>query len=303
MFLIVFLWATLAATFIFAKKALIYSSPAFLIGIRMIVAGGFLLAYQWFKHNKKAFIIQKKDYLTFFLVSLFHIYLAFMFEFWALQYVSALKTTIIFSATPFVSALLAYFLLKERLSKIKLIGICVGLFGLVPTLLAQASGVEAHLELFRISLPEIVLLLAVISGAYAWFIVIKLMNRGYNLGFINGVAMLVGGLLCMITAILTRDLSHPVSQILPFMGWLTLLIISANFIFYNLYAWMLKKYSVTFLSFSGFLCPCFATLYDWLFMGGSVTWHYFASLVLIILGLYIFYREELKNLRVKNLLD
>ncbi len=294
MILVVLLWAILASTFIFAKKALAYSDPSFLIGIRMIVAGSILLAYQKF-FSKQSLAIKKEDLLTFFWVSMFHIYLAFTLEFWALQYVSALKTTIIYSATPFISAILAYFILKERLTKAKVLGIAIGLGGLVPALLAQAGLAEQAMEFHHISLPEVVLFLAVLSAAYAWFLVMKLMKRGYGLGLINGAAMLSGGILSMITSLFTTDLSNPVTELLPFIGWLALLILSANIIFYNFFGWLLKRYSITFISFSGFLSPSFATLYEWLFMGGVITWHYFASLFFIALGLFIFYREELKR--------
>ncbi len=296
MITVAFLYAVLASTFIFAKKALAYARPFFLIGTRMLIAGSFLLGYQYF-FNRKNFRIKKEDLWTFFRVSLYHVYFAYMLEFWALQYVSALKTTIIYSATPFIAAILAYFLLHERLSIRKVLGVIIGLCGIIPALLAQATGVEATLELHRISLPEVILLFAVISASYAWFIVSDLMKKNYSFGFINGVAMFAGGALSMITAVFTEGLASPVSHVGPFLGWLALLILCSNIIFYNLFSWLLKRYSITFLTFAGFLCPSFATLYEWLFMGGTITWHYFASLVLIILGLYIFYKDELKNIR------
>jgi len=297
--LIILLWASLASTFIFAKKILVYSTPSFVIGTRMILAGSFLLFYQWFKHGKKGIAIKKEDLLTFFSVAIFHVYLVFMLEYWGLQYVSALKATIIFSSTPFITTIFAYFLLNQRLSVMKILGICIGVGGLVPTLILQSKEVEATMEWALISIPEVAVSLAVLSLSYAWFIVIRLMKKGYGLGLINGVAFLVGGIFSMLTAALTTDLSHPVSEFLPFIGWLLLLILVSNIFYYNLFGWLLKRYSVAFVFFSGFLSPCFGTLYDWLFMGGTLTWHYFASLGLITLGLYVFYREELKSLRSK----
>lgn len=291
MFLVVLMYSILALTFVFAKKTLAYAHPFFLIGFRMILAGTILILYQRF-FSKKSFSINKSDYWLFFKVALFHIYFSFIFEFWSMQYLSALKITIIYSATPFIAAILSYILLKERLSSQKILGIIIGLGGLAPILALQASGGN-FTEVAYISLPEVVLFLAVISGAYAWFLVKQLMDKGYGLGMINGVAMLIGGILSLGTSGIFEGFSNPVSNWPMFLAWLSLLILAANIIVYNFYGWLLRSYSITFITFAGFLSPTFGTAYEWLFFGGQITWHHFASLLLVALGLYIFYREEL----------
>ena len=198
MLLVVILYAVLASTFIFAKKAVSLANPCFLVGVRMIIAGLLLLGYYWI-FNRSQLSIKKCDWWLFFKVSLFHIYIAFIFDLWSLQYITAFKSTLIFSTTPFIAAILSYILLREVLSVKKIIGVVIGFCGLIPVLLAQTNGQEPSAGLSRISLPEIVLFMAVISGAYAWFLVKRLMNRGYGFGLINGVAMLVGGILSTIT--------------------------------------------------------------------------------------------------------
>ncbi len=298
MFLIAFLYAVIALTFILAKNTLCYAKPFFLIGVRMLLAGGLLLGYQRL-FRAKHFTIHKGDHWLFFKVALFHIYFSFTLEFFSLQYLSSLKTTMIFSSTPFISAILAHFLLQERLTKKKIFGICCGLVGLVPVLIAQASGSEAACrELLKISFPEVILFLAVISAAYAWFLVMELMNKGYELSMINGVAMVVGGALSFLTAWCVEGLQAPVTQWLPFIGWLTLLIIAANFIVYNLYGFLLRRHSIVLISFAGWLCPSFATLYEWLFLSGQITWHYGVSLIFVVLGLYLFYQDELRTKKI-----
>jgi drug/metabolite transporter (DMT)-like permease len=293
MFLVVLLYAILSSTFFIAKKALMYSPPFFLIGTRMTLAGLILLGYIFFKSPKKLHI-KKRDILMVFNVAFFHIYFSFMCEFWALQYLSALKTTLIYSATPFIAALLSFFILKERLSIIKIVGIIIGIGGLFPVLLVQAQEIEVSMELYNISIPEVVLFLAVISSAYAWFIVTDLIKRGYGLVVINGFAMLIGGIMSLCTTFIVEGFTCPISDFWPFIFWMLLLIFTANVVAFNFYGWLLTKYSITFLTFSGFLCPSFGTIYEWLFMKGTISWHYFASLICIALGLYIFYKDDLR---------
>ena len=295
MFLVVLLYAILASTFTIAKIVLSYAKPFFIIGCRMILAGTFLLSYLLlFKKNRFFFI--KKDIWLFLQASIFHIYLAFIPEFWALQYVSSSKTNLIYSSTPFIGAILSYFLLSEKLSIRKFIGMLIGLFGLIPILLTQTDVRETAMEILNISFPEIVLLFAVLSATYAWFVVKKLMEKGYSLLMINGVAMLFGGILSLFTSFIVEGFKTPlVFEMWPFFWWLLLLIFMANIVTYNFYGWLLKKYSITFVMSVGFLCPIFGAFYGWFFLNEQITWHYFVSLALITLGLSIFYKEKRKN--------
>lgn len=293
MVLVVVLYALLALTFILAKKAVTFAQPCFLIGFRMIMAGVILIGFHLFRHEKK-WVIKAGDYWLFFKTSIFHIYLAFVLEFWALQHITALKTTLIYSSTPFIAALLSYALLNERLSWQKCFGIVIGLGGLIPVLMANSTS-EGVANIASLSLPEIVLFIAVVSSAYAWFLVKDLMKKGYSLSMINGTAMLAGGLMSLATSAVFEGLAYPVYDWVPFLGWVFALILVANVIVYNLYGWLFNRYSITFIAFSGFLCPGFGTLYEWLFMGTAITWHYFASLILVTVGLYIFYCDELKR--------
>ncbi len=293
MLLVIVLYAALASTFILAKNALAYASPCFLIGFRMILAGSILLTYQGLR-DRSRLVFKRADAWLFFKTALFHIYLSFVLEFWALRHLSALKTTVIYTATPFIAAILSYVLIKERLSWQKVVGIVIGLGGLLPVILASTAKSEVAMAWGGVTLPEIVLFGAVVSGAYAWFLVKELMQRGYALTLINGIAMLIGGVMSMLTALLVEDMHHAVTAWVPFLGVLALLL-PISLIVYNLYGYLLRSYSITFLSFAGFLSPSFGMMYAWLLGGQVLTWHYPVSLCLVTTGLYIFYRQELKK--------
>ena len=200
----------------------------------------------------------------------------------------------IYSSTPFIAACLSYLLLKERLTIGKFIGVCIGLCGMVPIfMVSSAHGLQ---DAIKITLPDIVLFGAVVSGAYAWFLVKQLLVKGYPLTVINGMAMLIGGLLSFITAFLCE--TPPFVYDWPqFLLWVAALIIVSNVILYNFYGWLLHYYSITFLTFAGFLSPTFAAFYDWAFFGGQIHYEYLVSLVFVTIGLYVFYRQELFNVK------
>lgn len=286
MVLVALLYAILATTFILAKNALAYAQPCFLIGFRMTLAGSLLLGFSLVRGNLMWY---RQDWWLLIRVALFHIYFSFILEFWALQYLTALKTTLIYSLTPFIAALLSYVLLKERLSFSKIVGILVGLCGMLPIFIGSGGSLG---EVFQITIPDIVLFGAVVSGAYAWFLVKELLNKGYSLPVVNGIAMLFGGLLSFATSFIIETQPF-VSGWGDFLFWIGLLILVSNIVVYNFYGWLLGRYSITFLTFAGFLCPSFAMVYDWLLLGGELRMNTLASLALVTIGLYIFYRQEL----------
>jgi drug/metabolite transporter (DMT)-like permease len=292
MFLVVLLYAILASTFVIAKVVLSYSQPFFIIGFRMTLAGILMLGYVYF-FRRTHFIIRKKDTWLFLQVSLFHVYLAFVPEFWSLQYLTSSKVNLIYSSTPFIAALLSYFLLSETLGFRKFLGMLIGLFGLIPVFLTQTDIREAAMEFAKISLPELVLLGSVTSAAYAWFIVKKLLDRGYPLFFINGFAFFCGGILSFVTSFCTAE-RHKIliADFWPFLFWTLLLIFISNIIVYNLYGWLIKRFTITFVTTVGFLCPIFGAFYGFFFLHETITWHYFISLLCVTIGLYLFYKQE-----------
>ncbi|MFH1644083.1 MAG: DMT family transporter [bacterium] len=294
MFLVILEYLILASTFTIAKATLFYAKPFFIIGIRMTFAGILLLGFKYLT-DKRSLTLYKSDWWLFLKASIFHIYLAFIPEFWALQYLTSAKTNLIYSATPFIAALLAYFIFAEKLTRQKTIGMFIGLLGLIPIFLTQTDPREGSMELFSFSLPELVLLGAVFSATYAWFIIKKLLIKGYSLVVINGVSMFVGGIFSLLTSFIFEGVkTNPVFDFWPFLFWVLFLILMANIISYNLYAWLIKHYSITFVTFAGFLCPVFGAFLGWFFLGEHISWHYYFALLCIAIGLYVFYKDEMK---------
>jgi drug/metabolite transporter (DMT)-like permease len=69
----------------------------------------------------------------------------------------------------------------------------------------------------------------------------------------------------------------------------------SNILCHNIYAGLLRKYSATFMSFTSFLSPIFAAFYGWAFFQEEITWHFYVSIAIVLVGLYLFYQDELKK--------
>lgn len=287
-------YAILASTFTLAKVAVHHADPLFLIGVRMTASAPLMFLVHRL-HGNKSFHIDRKDFYKFFLVSIFHIFLPFIGEFWALQYLSSAKTAITYSLTPFIAAVLSYFLLSKKLTMKQTVGLVIGLLGLLPIFLSSDE-VAFGAELFHVSWPEIVLFIAVTSASYAWFIVSDLMERGYGISLINGVAMLCGGIMSLVLWFFMAGSESPIRGDVPsFLLWTSLLIVVANVISYNFYGWLLRHVSITFMSAIGFLCPIFASLYGLVLLNENLGVSHFVALIMVGFGLWLFYKDEMKN--------
>ncbi|MEC7840189.1 MAG: DMT family transporter [Chlamydiota bacterium] len=295
MALVFVLFALFASVFTVGKTALEFTQPFFLVGSRMLLAGSILLTYEYFK-NPGNLKIQKKHFKLILLLATFNIYLTNTFEFWGLQYLSSFKACFIYSLSPFAAAIISYFVFSEKLSRKKWLGLSVGCVGFLPILIAQDSSETGLNHVFFFSLAEIAVLAACISSVYGWIILRQVVrDGGYSALTANGYSMLIGGSFALFHSAITESWDPiPTSNFTIFVETGLALIIISNFLAYNLYGYLLKRYSATFISFAGFTTPMFTALFGWMFLGEVVTWQFYVSSVIVFSGLYLFNQEELK---------
>jgi drug/metabolite transporter (DMT)-like permease len=305
----------MASTFTLAKTAVFYMHPIYFIGLRMLIAGGVLLGYlAWFKREHWRSIVSER--WQFAQIVIFHIYCAYVFEYWALQYITSSKACLLYNLSPFITALIVYLLFKQKLTTQKWIGLTIGFAAMLPILATHSYQEDYFTGIGFLSLPELSLLAAVVSAAYGWIIVKDLVvTKGYDPMMVNGYGMAGGGLAALLTAFIYEGFSPFVwpahvedrvgTWLMPilgingttiFMGFgcMIALIIISNIIGYNLYGNLLRRYSATLLSFAGFMTPFFASLFGWYFLAEPLTAAFFISLGITVIGLYLFYEDEMR---------
>jgi len=308
MILVVILYVLFASTFTLGKAVLSYVSPFLFISIRMMLAGGILLGY-YTCIARQRLLIKKSDYFLFGQIIIFHIFCAYMLEYWALEYVTSAKACLLYNLSPFITAIFYYFLCSERLTYRQLSGLVVGFLGFIPILVAQTSLEKTAWHVGFLSCYELALIVSVASSAYGWLVVKNLMGKGYSLVLINGISMTGGGFLALLFSLYFEGFpllkSTPVAfpcivamfgftieRLIVLAGYSLALVLIANIVGYNLYGYLLTRYSPTFLSFAGFMTPLFAALLGWIFLNEPVTWHFFATMICVFFGLYLFHEKK-----------
>lgn len=291
---VVLLYALCASTFTISKAILSYSAPLFSTAIRMLGAGALLFIIAWWRGEKSNF--KRADFWLILQLAFFGIFLAFSGDHWSLQYMTSSESALVYNLTPFASALFSYFYFGERMTFLKWVAFALGLCG-VFLLINQGDCCFAALNSLRI-LAFIVLIGVVFSSSYGWIVTRELVKvREYPVLWLNGVTMFTGGLLILLLSLIfEKGVYVPLVGNWPAFIWLTLaIIIVANGLFTNLYGVLLKKYTATLLSFAGFLCPFFASLYGALFLQEPLTLTFLFSSLAFGGGLVIFYLEEFRQ--------
>lgn len=294
MLVIIFMYAIFATSFPITKILLSYSDPFFFTGIRMIIGGSILITYYtaWLKNK---WTIPRDHYGIYVQMIILGFYANYIARFWSINHLSSTKSCIIFTLYPLVSSILSYFFFSERISRKQSLGYVFGICSVAPILITASPASESLLrELWTYSWPEAAMLVSVVADCYKWILMRKLVLDTSSCPFmINGLCMTAGGILALITSVPIEGI-FPISSVWPFIGYLGIYIFISNIISSNLYSFLLRSYTVTFLSFAGFMAPLFASLYGWLCLNEQISRYFCISAIMLIIGLYLFFQDELR---------
>lgn len=299
--LVILLFVLFASLFTLQKETLNYCEPFFLVGSRMLMAGAVLLGYMAIKHRPALAKIRVEHITGVGLLALSNIYLTNIFEIWAIQHMVSSKACLIYSLSPFVSALVAFLVLKETMSRKKIIGMAVGFLGLLPMLFAQSTEELSAGKFMMFTLAELSIVGAVFCSVYGWIMLKKVMrDYDYSPLVANGLSMILGGAFALGHSYFAGEnwAPLPITQVQPYIINTIIMCIISNIICYNLYGYLLKRFTATFMSFAGLVTPIFASLFGYLWLGEVISWHFFVSIALFTTGLFIFYREEIAQEKV-----
>lgn len=290
MWLILLNYALWSSVFAIGKAAVLASSPLFLTAVRMLGAGALLVGFQFFR-KKSALKLSLRQLLSVALFGFLGVYLTNVLEFWSLERIPAAKVCFLYSLSPFLSAFLSYIHFGERMTRRKWLGMGLGICAMVPVLMQQSGGLSA---LGFLTWPDLAMFAAVVASVYGWILLrISLKNESVSTPVANAVGMLIGGLLAYGHSLLVEG-TWPVSLAGDFawgVGWMILI---SNIICFNLYGLLLKRYTMTLLSFAGLLSPVFASLSAWLLLGEPISWAIISCSGVILLALWMIHSEELR---------
>jgi len=290
----------LACSFVVSKALLDFVPPFLLAGTRMTIGGTLCLAYVYF-FNPSSFYIKKKNVLALIAVIICSGFLTNGLEAWGLSQTIAAKAYFIYNFSPFIAALFGFLFFHEKMTRNKWIGLAIGFVGFIPLIYNDLRSDNILIN----TLPELAILVA--AGAMVLGIVAKkklVVFQHYSMIMANGLLLFFGGLISVSTGLYTETIAWGSILATPSLYWLLPLNVTLTcLIAYNMYGILVTRYSVTFISFSEFLGIFLVVFLGWAFLGETISNAFWVAFVLVAIGMYVFYKEELRQRTMQSLFD
>jgi drug/metabolite transporter (DMT)-like permease len=278
-----------AVTFVWIKVA--YAAdyrPYEITFLRLLLA--VVLLFTVILLSKKKERMERKDVLHVMLVAFCEPFAYFVGEANGMQYVSPTLGSLIISLIPIVTAVGAWFLLRERISPLLVLGLVISTGGVVLMSLGE-SDMQATLK------GILFLLLAVFAGMF-YGITVRRLTLKYSALTIVSMQSLFG-LLYFTPLVIYYDLGHFITMQQDAMGLLTIAAMSvfASVGAFMLYTGVIRDLGVIKSNIFTNLIPVFTSILAFFILDTSITLRVLAGLSLTIGGLLLSQYQDLKKLR------
>ena len=269
-----------AATFSIAKEVMpYYIKPMGLITIRVWGA----ISLLWVTHFLfvKESIYGKKDFLMLLKCAVFGVAANMLLFFKGLAITTPINAAILMVTTPLFVAFFSFFLLNEKVTKLKVIGLCFGVFGAILLLLGPSLSFNSS-TLWG----DVMVMTNAIIYAYYLIIAKPLLHKYSPLTVIKWT-FFFGGLLVIPFGF--TELKEVQWQAIPNSIWsaIIFLIIGATYITYVLNAWALRNANATLVGAYIYLQPILATIIAVSIGKDSLTLPKVLFSLLIFIGVYL----------------
>ena len=260
------------------------------MAIRMLFGGLSLFIFQIF-YDFKQIAIKKKHILSFLIICLFHMFLNFIAEAYALKHLSGFIISIFYLTSPLISAIIGKILYNTFLSKKQ--KYILFLFFLISFLYLFQINLNLNLDYFNLKsfISILLIIFSISSSILSWYKIKELIEDSYSIVVINGYASLFSGFFSFIIGYFFDQNFFIIGNKLVFYKSILLLVIVSNFLAYNLYQNILKKYSITFIMLIEFIAPFFVAILEWLFFGIYINIY---QLIYFFIFLFLIYKFNKK---------
>lgn len=249
------------------------------LSIRFISAGIiFWLIYFIGREKVKLTADLKRVYALF---AFFNFSFCYYLTYWGTKYVFSNLGAILWSLLPLCVAFMAHFYLPDdKLTKRKLTGMIVGLFGTV--LLFYNKDVLGQ---GQTSLGILAILLSVVLAAWP-NVHLKMLKSKINPYHLNAVGMTVSGLIFLIFALIFENhIKIPLDSKNIFA--IFFLTVPGTVITWGIYIWLFNHLPVTQISYTAFYPPIIATFVGWFYLSEALPILAILGSMLIIFGGYL----------------
>lgn len=261
------------------KFALQHFHPVSMIFLRLAIASVVCLPFLPSLLRRQRY--GKGDWRIFLVLVLCEPCLYFIFEGYALKYTSASQAGMLVSTLPIFVGLFAFFILKERISRIGWLGCIIAICGAVWLSMEAVADEHAPRPILGNFLEFCAMLFAAI---YA--ICVRRLADGYSAVFITAVQA-VGGAVFFLPAMFIPGMGIPAG--VPPSGWLSVVYLGLGVSIgaYGLYNFSITRMPAAKASMYMNLIPVFSLLFSMVILGESLTFMQYMACVTVLGGVIV----------------
>ncbi|MGQ3479055.1 DMT family transporter [Paenibacillus sp. TY11] len=270
-------------TFLAIKVGVEAGLPPFLsAGVRFFAAGAILFIAMKLAGKVRWSLLWRKEML---LIGAGTTFGTFSALYWAEQYVSSGIGAILSATGPMMIVILQSVLLRQKTSRITVIGCMISFLGVV---LVVLPGLAVQISSLWLAGCLVILLGELCySGGALYSKRVMDVFRETNPIALNAAQMIHGGWMLLVLSAITEPWSSEGWQYLPAMGSLFYLILFGSMIAHTLFYWLMERTNPLFPTTWLYISPPIAVGLGALLYGEHVSWWMLAGVLLIVTGLIL----------------
>jgi len=267
------------STWIAIRFGLDSLTPLIASGLRFLAASVFIFIFM--KYKKVNLQTDSLSIKLYFFLGVFSYFIPFGLVYWGEQYVASGLASIIFATFPFMVMLFSFLFLKsEVIDTSKFIGAVVGFLGIY---FIFSDDISIKFD-DNFSGMIAILLSSILQAGSA--VTIKKYGKHLNPISMNLLPVLFGGILLVLSGILTEDLSKLIFNSKAIFS-VVYLALFGTLITFTIYYWLLKKINIVILSLSSFITPIIAVFLGWIILNEELNHSDIVGSVFVLIGLLI----------------
>lgn len=266
-------------SFIWTKQAIESFPPVTLVTLRLVLAS--VMLYGYAKLTGKFQRLRKQDLGGFVLLAFFEPFLYYMGETYALTRMSPTLVSVFIATIPLFAPILAYFMLKEKVTKSNLVGVFVSIAGVILVLYVPGAGM--HTDFRGITLVFLAVVAAVFYSA-----TLRRISTYYSITTIILYQSIIG-LVFFVPTFFVVDFStiSPLTISAKSLGALLMLALFASVIAFVFFGAVVRKIGIAKTNVFVNLIPVFTALFSWLLLNQYLRFTQWMGILVVVLGLFV----------------
>jgi len=280
-------------SFIWTRQAILSFDPVTLVTFRLIIAS--VLLFLVSKIAGRFQMMRREDIKWFFLLAFFEPFMYYIGETYGLTMVDSTLASVIISTIPLFAPVLAYFLLKEKISYANIAGIIVSLSGVFLVIYEPKGGFAAN--------PwGVILLFLAVFSAISYTTTLRKISTHYTTINVIFYQSFVGLLYFIPTFFITDFSSFSTSKVTSEgLFALFMLAVFASVIAFVLFAGVVRKIGVARTNVFVNLIPVFTAILAWWLLDERLNGLKIIGIAITVFGLFVSqmgkFRFKLKQIK------